>query len=479
MKPERAEFDAVLAMLSESMPWMVHGMDERPVLFPDAEEVARSFDTALPEDGIGPVRTLERLLHDGWRATTALPGPRCFHFVIGGATPAALGADLAATVLDQAPYTWITSPLGVELEGVALRWLKDIFGLPSAWAGVMVTGASMANFTCYATARQWWGERQGVDVAEHGLSGLPPMPVITSGYLHASSLKTLGMLGVGRAQVRRCALDAVGRADLAAMRRELESLRGAPALVVVNAGEVNAGGFDPASEMIALARAHDCWVHVDGAFGLFARVSPRTAHLVAGVEGADSVTVDGHKWLNVPYDVGYAFTRDLGLMSRAFRYAADYLPAPDDPRPTPGAICPESSRRARSFATWATLCAYGKSGVRALVEHSLDLAAHCARLVDEAPDLVRLAEVPLNIVSFRYDPGGLDDATLDRLNRHIGEALITDGRVFAGTTLYGGRVAHRPAFSSWRTRTADVDLYIEVVRELGAKALAGLPAGAG
>jgi glutamate/tyrosine decarboxylase-like PLP-dependent enzyme len=468
--PDRSEFDAVLAALADAWPGLVHGMDERPVLFPDADAVARGFDGPLPEDGIGAVPAVERLIRDGWRATAALPGPRCFHFVIGGATPAALGADLLAATLDQAPYTWLTSPLGIQLELTALRWLKEILELPAAWTGVMVTGATMANFTCFATARQWWGERQGVDVADRGLAGLPPFRVLSSGYLHASSLKALGMLGIGRAQVRRCARDAVGRVDLDAMRRELDALDDAPCLVVVNAGEVNAGDFDPAQEIIDLAREYDCWVHVDGAFGLFARVSPRTRHLVDGVERADSATVDGHKWLNVPYDVGYAFTRDHGLMARAFRYVADYLPPPDDPRPTLGAVCPESSRRARGFATWATLAAYGLSGVRAVVEHGLDLAAHCAARVDEAPDLVRLADVPLHIVSFRYDPGGLDEATLDRINLWIGEALVRDGRVLAGTTRYGGKVAHRPAFSSWRTRVEDVDMYVDVVRELGARA---------
>jgi len=471
MQPDRTEIDAVLARFQEAISALLASLDDRPVVFPDASDIAQGFDTQLPEDGIGSAQALDRLLRDGWRATAALSGPRCFHFVIGGATPAALGADLLATAFHQVPYTWITSPLGVQLELTALRWLREILELPAAWTGVMVTGATMSNFTCLATARQWWGERHGVDVADRGLHGLPPMPVLTSGYVHASALKALGMLGVGRAQVRRCARDAIGRVDLAMMRRELEALGGAPAVVIVNAGEVNAGDFDPAAEIIALARQFDCWVHVDGAFGMFARVSPRTRHLVAGTERADSVTVDGHKWLNVPYDVGYAFTRDHGLMARAFRYTADYLPSPDDPRPTLGAVCPESSRRARGLATWATLAAYGRSGVRAVVEHCLDLAAHCARRVDDAPNLVRLAEVPLHIVSFRYDPGVLDEAQLDRVNQTIGARLVEDGRVYAGTTRYGGRVAHRPAFSNWRTRPADVDLYVDLVRELGAAAV--------
>ncbi len=474
--PDRSEFDPVLDAFHAAASRLVHGMDDRPALFPEAAQILRGFDGDLPEAGIGPAETLRRLIEDGWKATAAIPGPRCFAFVIGGSTPASLGADLLATTMDQAPYTWITSPLGVQLELTSLRWLREILRLPPEWTGVMVTGASMANFTCYAAARQWWGEQHGVDPAAAGLHALPPMPVLSSGYIHASSLKTLGMLGIGRDQVRRFARDRVGRVDLPAMRRALEDLDGAPALVVVNAGEVNAGDFDPVADIVALAREHRAWVHVDGAFGLFARASPRTAHLVEGVELADSVTVDGHKWLNVPYDVGYAFTRDHGLMARAFTYAADYLPSPDDPRPTLGAIGPESSRRARGFATWATLAAYGRDGVRRVVEHGLDMAQHCARLVDAAPDLVRTAEVPLNIVSFRFDPGGLPDAEVDALNRAIGAALIEDGRVLAGITQHDGRVAHRPAFSSWRTRPEDVELYIAIVREIGQRLLGRAPA---
>ncbi len=314
-------------------------------------------------------------------------GPRAYHFVIGGCTPAALAADLLATALDAITYTWVLSPAGVEMERQALNWLKELFGLPPSWSGVMVTGATMANFVCLAAARQWWGEQHGVDVSETGLWGMSPMPVLTSGFVHASTLKVLATQGIGRGQVRRFCRDDRGRLDPDGLRGALEMLDGAPALVVVNAGEVNAGEFDPVREMIDLARQHNTWVHVDGAFGLFAAVSPRTAHLVDGIDRADSATVDGHKWLNVPYDSGYAFVRDHGLMARAFRYSADYLPDENDARPTYGAIGPESSRRARSFAVWATLKAYGREGHRRIVEHCLDLAQHFAEVVRRTPDL--------------------------------------------------------------------------------------------
>jgi glutamate/tyrosine decarboxylase-like PLP-dependent enzyme len=294
------------------------------------------------------------------------------------------------------------------------------------------------------------------------------MPVLTSGFVHAATRKVLALQGIGRDHIHEFRADDTGRLDLAGFESALKALDGEPAVVIINAGEVNAGAFDPVAAMMTAARRHNCWVHVDGAFGLFAAVSPRTAHLVEGFAEADSVTVDGHKWLNVPYDSGYAFVRDHGLMARAFRYSADYLPAEDDPRPTPGAIGPESSRRARSFAVWATLKAYGREGHRRIVEHCLDVASHFADIVDRTQQLERMAEVPLNIVAFRYNPGGLDASELDALNRSLGEAMIEDGRFLLGTSKLGQRTVFRPAFSNWRTRFEDVEALASVLLELGA-----------
>jgi len=463
----RREIDGMLAALETSLARAIRETDTRMALPPGAAAALAGFHQPLPENGSGAAETIERLLELCDRAGGNTAGPKCFHFVIGGSTPAALAADLLATAYDAITYTWVLSPAGVQMELEALDWLKELFALPQTWAGVMVTGATMANFTCLAAARQWWGEQHGVDVSASGLAGLPQMPVLTSGLVHASTRKVLALEGIGRDTLQCFAADEFGHLDAAAMQRALEALDGKPALVIVNAGEVNAGEFDPVERMIDLARQHNCWVHVDGAFGLFARVSPRTAHLAAGVERADSVTVDGHKWLNVPYDSGYAFVRDHGLMARAFRYSADYLPADDDPRPTPGALGPESSRRARSFAVWATLAAYGRAGQRRIVEHCLDIAQHFARQV-ERTDTLELMHVPqLNIVPFRYNPGGLNDEELDALNRQLGEAVLADGRFLVGTSKLGRRTVFRPAFSNWRTREEDVEEFAAVVAALG------------
>jgi glutamate/tyrosine decarboxylase-like PLP-dependent enzyme len=463
----RREMDELIGLLQRSLATVIRETDSRIALPPGAEAALASLREPLPETGSGAANAIERLLELSAAAGANTAGPKCFHFVIGGSTPAALAADLLATAYDAVTYTWVLSPVGVRMELQALDWLKEMFGLPKEWTGVMVTGATMANFVGLAAARQWWGEQLGVDVSEHGLANMPQMPVLTSGFVHASTRKVLSLQGIGHGNLRRFSRDDFGRLDLAGMRDALNRLDGRPAVVIVNAGEVNAGEFDPVRDMIDLAREHNCWIHVDGAFGLFARISPRTAHLVEGVERADSVTVDGHKWLNVPYDSGYAFVRDHGLLARAFRYSADYLPAEDDPRPTPGAIGPESSRRARSFAVWATLKAYGRHGQQLIVEHCLDNAQHLARQVRRSAHLELMNDPPqLNIVAFRYNPGGLADEQLDQLNEQLGEAILADGRFLVGTSKLGPRTIFRPAFSNWRTRAEDVEQFAAVVVEL-------------
>ncbi|MDH3767958.1 MAG: aminotransferase class I/II-fold pyridoxal phosphate-dependent enzyme, partial [Gammaproteobacteria bacterium] len=384
MNPDRLELNDVIQAVSEAARVYMETVDERPVISPRADEASRSFERALPEDGDGAVVALNELIREAPDAAATTSGPRYFHFVTGGTTPAALGADWLATAMDQIAYTWVSSPLGVQLELLSLAWLRQLFDLPDRLTGIMTTGATMANYVCLAGARQWWGQEHGVDVSEAGMQTMPQVPVFSSGYVHASSLKVASMLGIGRSAIQRFSRDDAGRLDADAMETALKSLNGKPAIIIANAGEVNMGDFDPVSQMADLAQRYNAWLHVDGAFGLFARVSPRTAHLCAGVERADSITTDGHKWLNVPYDCGFAFVRDADLLARTFTYRADYLPKPDDPRPTFGAIGPESSRRARALSVWATLRAYGRRGVREMVERHLDLAQQMAQRVDAA-----------------------------------------------------------------------------------------------
>jgi glutamate/tyrosine decarboxylase-like PLP-dependent enzyme len=463
------ETEAALRLVADEASRYLAELDDSPVRLHEADVAADRFDGALPSEGTGALEALRELIEQGVPAAVRSSGPRMFHFVTGGVTPAALGGDWLASALDQNAFSWVGTPLGSRLEAVTIRWLKDLFRLPAPWAGVLTTGATMANFTGLAAARRWVGERHGVDVEERGLAGLPPVTVLSSGYIHASVMKALAMLGIGRASVRRLAKDRVGRLDLEALEAALRDLGGAPSIVVATAGEVNAGDFDPIEPMADLAERHGAWLHVDGAFGLFARLTPRAQALAAGVERADSVIADGHKWLNVPYDCGFAFVRDPMALPKAFTASADYLPSPDDPHPNFGYFGPEMSRRARALTVWASLRAYGRGGFRAMVERHLDLAQRLAGRVDEEPDLERLAEVPLNVVCFRFRPAGFDEAGLDELNRRLGEAVIEDGRVYAGITTYDGRVALRPAIVNWRTTERDVDALVDVVQELGAK----------
>jgi glutamate/tyrosine decarboxylase-like PLP-dependent enzyme len=435
-----------------------------PVLLPGTEARLARIEGPLPEDGVGAPAAIVELAEHGRTAATRSSGPRFFHFVMGGTTPAALGADWLTSTYDQVAFGWASSPLGSKLEGLAVRWLRELFELPDEFAGVLVSGATMANFTGLIAARGWWGERIGIDTDEAGLAGAPAPRILTSGYIHPSAMQAVGMVGLGRANVRRLTRDSVGRLDVGALDAELGEA--GPAIVVANAGEVNAGDFDPIAEIAELTRAHDAWLHVDGAFGLFARLSPQSRELAAGVEHADSITVDAHKWLNVPYDCGVSFVREPARLARALNVGAPYLPAPDDPRPNPGFLTPENSRRARALSVWATLRAYGRDGHRAMVERHLELARGLGERIDREPGFERLADVQLNIVCFRAAPPGVPEAELDELNRRLGERLLADGRVSCGTTVYDGKVAFRPAIVNWQTTEPDVQMLIDVLIEI-------------
>ncbi len=463
----------LLGLLAEEAGAYLDELPEAPLRSPTADRSADDFDSPLLEDGKGALDALQVLLQEGKDAHVRSSGPRFFHFVIGGVTPAAFGADWITTLFDQNPGMWVASPLGARLETVSLDWLKDLFQLPAEWGGALTTGGTMANYVALGAARRWWGRQHGRDIEQEGFEGLPAVPLLSSGYIHASAMKVLGMLGVGRSHVQKLAADAVGRLDAEALEDALRQLDGAPAIIVANAGEVNAGDFDPIERMADLAERYNAWLHVDGAFGLFARISPRTSELTNGVERAQSVASDGHKWLNVPQDCGFAFVNDPELLTGMFGTTASYLSALDDPRPNLSFTGPEASQRARGLIVWATLRAYGRNGYRSMVERHLDLAQRIAARVDEADDLERLAEVPLNIVCFRYHPPGAKEAELDDLNSKLGEAVLKDGRVFVGTTTYEGRIAFRPAIVNWRTTEQDVDLLIDVVRELGSQLTAG------
>ena len=463
---DRREIEGILDLVHQRAERYLAELDQAPVRTGDADAVAARFDAPLPEEGAGGFEAITALLDEGLDASIASSGPRFFHFIVGGATPAALGADWVTSLLDQNPGLWVASPLGGQLDAVALAWLQELFGLPPDWGGVLTSGATMANYVGLAAARRWWAQRHGRDVDRDGFDGLPPVPVFASGLVHASIGKALGMLGMGREHIQKITAEDGDTLDPQALESALAELEGAPAILCASAGDVNAGRFDPIDAMADLAEKYGAWLHVDGAFGLFAAVSPRTGHLVSGVGRAHSVISDGHKWLNIPYDCGFAFVREPAALPEIFASGAPYLSGIDDPRPNYAFLGPESSQRARGITVWATLRAYGRAGYRAMIERHLDLAQQLARKVDEAKELERLSDVPLNIVCFRVRRSGMSEEDLDDLNTRLGAAVIEDGRVYFGTTVFQGRVAFRPAIVNWRTSPEDIDLLVDVVLEL-------------
>jgi glutamate/tyrosine decarboxylase-like PLP-dependent enzyme len=462
---ETGELDAALEFAALEARRYLQTLRGDPVVPPGAEAAIERWTDPMPEDGDGALTALGELARRARDAATRSSGPRFFHFVMGGGTPAAVGADWLTSAYDQVAYAWASSPFAARLEQVAIDWLRQLFELPEEFGGVLTTGATMANFVALAAARNWWAERLGVDVDEDGLGSLPAPLIVSSGYLHPSATQAIGMLGLGRSNIRRLARDDVGRVDLAAVERELAQQE-RPAILIANAGEVNAGDFDPVADLADLAERHQAWLHVDGAFGLFARLAPATRHLTDGIERAHSVTCDGHKWLNVPYDCGVAFVREAQRLPRALNVGASYLPSAEDPHPNFGFMSPENSRRARALTVWATLRAYGRSGYRQMIERHLGLASRLAEQVDSAPELERLADVPLNIVCFRARPTGVGEERLNELNQRLGDRIRADGRVYVGTTTYAGKVALRPAIVNWQTTEHDIDQLLDVVRGL-------------
>ena len=444
-------------------------LGERPVSrVPSAEEMAAALDEPLPEDGSDPAVVVDEWFRRAEPGITASPGPRFFGFVTGGVTPAALAGDWLASAIDQNAGLWAGSPAAAQTELVVLRWLKELFRLPSEWSGALTSGATMANLIGLAAARQWAGRQLGFDAAADGLAGQPPITVVASAQIHLSAVKCLGTLGLGRRQVHLVSAPR-GSVDVAAMAELLRRIDG-PAIIVGNAGEVNSGHFDDLAGLADLRDAHPAgaWLHVDGAFGLFASVAPRLAHLTQGIERADSLAADAHKWLNVPYDSGFAFVRDGALLRQVFAVGAAYVAGGTGWDPC--MHVPEMSRRFRGLAAWCALKAFGRTGYRAVVERCVDNAAAFARWVEATPGLALMNPAPLNIVCFRLIRDGLDEAATDRLNRDAVDAIQRDGRVFVTGTVWHGRAAIRAAFDNWQTTSADVALLQAAVRAVATTA---------
>ena len=417
-------------------------VDARPVA-PSPEAVAglATLSGELPGEAANPKIVLELLHQRGSPATVVNSGGRYFGFVNGGMVPAALGAAILVSAWDQNAAFQIQSPVAAELETTALGWVAELLGLPADTGGAVVTGATMANFCALAAARHAILERAGWDVEQDGLFGAPPITVVVGGEVHSSLIKALGMLGLGRSRVILGPVDGQGRMRVDA----LPHLDG-HTILCLQAGNVNTGAFDPAAAICPAARAAGAWIHVDGAFGLWAATSDRFRHLTAGFELADSWATDGHKWPNVGYDCGVALVRDPRTLKAAMSIQAAYLVQGE--RREPSHYNPELSRRARGVELWAALRSLGRAGLAEIIERTSD---HARRFADglRAAGFEILNEVVINQVLVSF---GSAEKTLQ-----VVERIQKEGTCWCGSTVWQGRTAMRISVSSWATTEDDVD----------------------
>jgi len=428
-------------------------------VFPDVEldAIRTAIGGRLPEGPSPASEVVDELTAAVEPAMVATTGPRYFGFVIGGALDAATAADMLAIGWDQPAYNHLSSPAAAVVEEVAGAWLIDLLGLPGGVSFGFVTGAQGANTVCLAAARHKVLADAGWDVERDGLVGAPVVRVVACEERHATIDRSLRLLGLGAGALELVDADGNGGIDVGGLERVLASRDAGPTIVCLQAGNVNTGACDDFAAGVAVARDHGAWAHVDGAFGLWAAASPTRRPLVAGFEAADSWGIDGHKWLNVPYDTGYAFCAHPDAHAAAMAYSAAYLVGTSPPavRP-PGDYVLESSRRARGFATWAALRELGRSGVAELVDRCCQLAQRFAAQLAEVEGVAVVNDVVLNQVLVRF---GDDDGETDC----VIEAVQRSGECWMGSTTWHGLRLMRISVSSWRTTEADVDRSVRAI----------------
>jgi glutamate/tyrosine decarboxylase-like PLP-dependent enzyme len=421
---------------------------------PAALEGLGRFAIPLQDQPLAAAEVLEELDSIGSPATMASAGGRFFGFVIGGSLPAALAANMLAGAWDQNAGLEVASPVAAALEKVCRSWLVDLFGLPAGTEVGFVTDATMANFAGLAAARHALLQSQGWDVEARGLFGAPPITVIVGDEVHVSVLKALGMLGLGRDRVVRVPVDGKGRMIPAA----IPQIDG-PTVVCLQAGNVNTGAFDPAEEIISKLQVTGAWIHIDGAFGLWAAASPSRRALARGVDKADSLATDAHKWLNVPYDSGLVIVHDKRALNAAMSSSAAYLI--EGETRDPHLFVPEMSRRARAVEIWAALRSLGKVGLADLIDRSCEHARQFAEALEKAGYEV-LNDVVLNQVLVSFGPAEVTRKVIARIQE--------DGTCWCGGTEWQGKTAMRISVSSWATTHHDVSISLDAILRIAAEA---------
>ena len=420
-------------------------------------EVAASLDAALPDGPTPLARVVDELVASASPGLMTSAGPRYFGFVVGGSLDAALIADLLATGWDQNAFNGTLAPAALAFEDVAGAWLKELLHLPESASVGFVTGAQAANTVGLAAGRSHVLASRGWDVGSDGLFGAPPVRIVAGAERHATIDRALRLLGFGDGSIVEVPALANGEMDPGALAAALAQGPEAPTIVCAQAGNVNTGACDDVTAIAAIAREHAAWLHVDGAFGLWAAASPRTARLVDGAELADSWGCDGHKWLNVPYDAGYAFCAHPQTHVEAMTYVASYLSGQVEGRAFGGGdFTPESSRRARGFATWAALRSLGRSGVTDLVDRCCGLAQRFAAGLNELEGCEVVNDVVLNQVLVRVGDEGLTN--------RVEQSVQRDGTCWLGATTWRGERLLRISVSNWSTTEADVDASVEAIR---------------
>lgn len=430
-------------------------------------ELRRRFAIPLTEEGVDPVTVVDDLARDVSGGLLGSAGGRFYGWVIGGGLPSAVAADWLTSAWDQNAGLYACSPAAAVVEEVCGAWLKDLLGLPAGASFALVTGCQMAHVTCLAAARHALLTRAGWDVNKNGLAGGPSIRILTSDHVHGTTTRAIRFLGLGTGCITVLPTDSDSRLTPAALKEALEQEPGRPTIVVLQAGDVNCGAFDQFPQLIALAHAAGAWVHVDGAMGLWCNATPKLRHLLKGVERADSWATDGHKWLNVPYDSGYAFVAHPEHHRAGMEHRASYLAHADDVRDELD-WNPEHSRRARGFATYAALRELGRSGVADLVERCSRFAGEIVTRIGALPnaEAIRVSEINQGLVRFLDPRPGATAADHDaRTDRVIAGINATGEAFFTGTTWRGMRCM-RVSVSSWRTTEHDVARAVAAARRV-------------
>jgi glutamate/tyrosine decarboxylase-like PLP-dependent enzyme len=466
--------DHVLRRTAELATDFLDRLPDRPVWAPvDLAGLREALGGPLPDRGEDPRRVIEALATNAEPGLVGSAGPRYFGFVVGGGVPAALAADWLTSAWDQNAGLYALSPSAAVVEEVAAGWLVDVFGLPEDSSVGFVTGATMANFTALAAARHAVLERAGWNVEEDGLIGAPSIAVVVGEEAHVTIFVSLQMLGLGRARVHRVAADGQGRMGPEALRETLARIDG-PTIVCAQAGNVNTGAFDPLPEIVVAVRERpNAWLHVDGAFGLWAAAVSGLRDRITGLAGADSWTTDAHKWLNVPYDSGIVIVRDVAAHHAAMTLgAAYYVETAGGERDSYNWV-PESSRRSRGFAIYAALRSLGRAGLAEMIDRCCGLARRMADRLRGTPGVTILNDVVLNQVLVRFDPPDGGDA--DAFTRAVIAAVQADGTCWLGGTTWHGMAAMRISVSNWSTTEADADLSVEAILRCARTAAEALP----